>query len=217
MSNRKAPLSKPTPVNPPKRGRPRSEKAREAILEAAAELLLARGFVAVSMESVAGRAGVSKATIYRWWSTKEALALDALYHDWDITAEVPDTGSLRRDLLALLRPWARLVASRPYAPVVGMLVTKAHADPAFAEEYLTRLVKPRRDRARAILDRAVERGEIDGGFPVSVALDMLYGPVYHRLLHGHARITDRFVSDVVDMVVHAVIGVTANGAANPSQ
>jgi len=65
-----------------RRGRPRSEKARLAILEAAAELLLARGLSAVSMDAVAERAGVSKATIYRWWHTKEALALDALYSQW---------------------------------------------------------------------------------------------------------------------------------------
>jgi AcrR family transcriptional regulator len=216
VPDRKASMGKPTAVDPPKRGRPRSERAREAILAAAAEMLLARGLVAVSMESVAERAGVSKATIYRWWPTKEALALDALYHDWDVTAGVPDTGSLRRDLLALLRPWARLVSSRPYAPVIGMLVAKANTDPAFAEEYMTRLVKPRRDRARAIFERAIERGEIGGGIPVAVAIDLLYGPIYHRLLHGHARITDRFVGDVVDMVVHAVIGLTANGGGKPS-
>src|SRR5262245_51477351 len=65
-----------------RRGRPRSEKARLAILEAAADLLLARGLSAVSMDAVAERAGVSKATIYRWWHTKEALALDALYNEW---------------------------------------------------------------------------------------------------------------------------------------
>lgn len=211
------PTDRAAAVDPPKRGRPRSEKAREAILGAAGEMLLARGLVAVNMESVAERAGVSKATIYRWWPTKEALALDALYDDWDITSELPDTGSLRRDLLALLRPWARLVASKPYAPVIGMLISKAHTDPAFAEEYLARLVKPRRDRARAVFDRAVERGEIDGCFPVAVGLDLLYGPIYHRLLHGHARITDRFVNDVVNMVVHAVIGVTADGRAKPSR
>ena len=66
----------------PPRGRPRSEKARKAILAAAAELLLARGLSAVSMDAVAERAGVSKATIYRWWPTKETLALDALYTEW---------------------------------------------------------------------------------------------------------------------------------------
>src|ERR1700704_255725 len=90
-------------AEPPRRGRPRSEKARVAILEAAAELLLARGLSAVSMDAVAERAGVSKATIYRWWPTKETLALDALYTEWAAAGPHPrDTGSLRRALLCLL-------------------------------------------------------------------------------------------------------------------
>ena len=102
-------------AGPPRRGRPRSERAREAILSAAAELLLARGLGAVSMDAVAERAGVSKATIYRWWPTKETLALEALYHEWDTARPSSrDTGSLRGDLLALLRPWIRLVRARPY-------------------------------------------------------------------------------------------------------
>ena len=100
----------------PQRGRPRSEKARTAILEAAAELLLARGLSAVSMDAVAERAGVSKATIYRWWPTKETLALDALYTSGPAAAPARDTGSLRGDLLSLLRPWARLASSRPVRP-----------------------------------------------------------------------------------------------------
>src|SRR5947209_19907530 len=89
----------------PLRGRPRSEKARLAILEAAAELLLARGLSAVSMDTVAERAGVSKATIYRWWPTKETLALDALYNEWAaVRPPARDTGSLPGDLLSLPRP-----------------------------------------------------------------------------------------------------------------
>jgi len=89
-------MTDPAAIAAPRRGRPRSEKARQAILHAAAELLLNHGLGAVSMDTVAERAGVSKATIYRWWPTKETLALDALYHEWD-TAQpsLPDTGSLR--------------------------------------------------------------------------------------------------------------------------
>src|SRR6201987_5458636 len=99
----------------PLRGRPRSEKAHKAIMDAAAELLLARGLSAVSMDAVAERAGVSKTTIYRWWPTKESLALDALYTEWAAVQPGPrDTGTLRGDLLALLRPWARLATSKPY-------------------------------------------------------------------------------------------------------
>src|SRR3954447_24587005 len=101
-------MTEDTTPGPPRRGRPRSEKAREAILGAAAELLLARGLGAVSMDAVAERAGVSKATIYRWWPTKEMLALDALYHEWAaVRPRARETGSLRGDLLSLLRPWVR--------------------------------------------------------------------------------------------------------------
>jgi AcrR family transcriptional regulator len=187
------------------RGRPRSEKAHQAILQAAAELLLDRGLGAVSMDAVAERAGVSKATIYRWWPTKEALALDALYTEWAAAQPYPrDTGSLLGDLLALLRPWARLATSRPYARVIAALLTQAQTDPAFAAEYRTRVVEPRREVAREIFRRAIERGEIPAGTNVEVALDLLYGPLYHRLLHGHAPLNDRFVREVVDMALSGI-------------
>jgi AcrR family transcriptional regulator len=188
------------------RGRPRSETARTAILDAAAELLLAHGLAAVSMDTVAERAGVSKATIYRWWPTKETLALDALYTEWAAVRPAPrDTGSLRGDLLSLLRPWARLAASRPYARVIGSLITEAQTDPAFAKEYHDRVVEPRRDQARAILRRAVDRGELAAGTKIEVALDLVFGPLYHRLLHGHAPLNDRFVRDCVDMALNGIL------------
>jgi AcrR family transcriptional regulator len=187
------------------RGRPRSERARLAILAAAAELLLDRGLAAVSMDAVAARAGVSKATIYRWWPTKEALALDALYTEWAAAqpSEV-DTGSLRGDLLSLLTPWARVASSRPYGRVIAALLSEAQTDPAYAAEYRQRVVQPRRDRVRAILARAVERGEIPAATKTEVAIDLLYGPLYHRLLHGHAPLDDQFVEDVVDMALAGI-------------
>jgi AcrR family transcriptional regulator len=182
-----------------RRGRPRSEKAGKAILDAAAELLLEHGLEAVSMDAVADRAGVSKATIYRWWPTKETLALEALYQEWDTARpSPPDTGSLRGDLLALLRPWIRRVRARPYGRVVAALIAEAQTDPEFAAEYHRRFVEPRRDPARALFKRALERGEIPPETKVEVALDLLYGSLYHRLLHGHAPLNDRFLQDVVD-------------------
>jgi AcrR family transcriptional regulator len=187
------------------RGRPRSEKAHKAILDAAVELLLARGLSAVSMDAVAERAGVSKATIYRWWPTKETLALDALYTEWAAASPHPrDTGSLRGDLLALLRPWAGLASSRPYGRVIAALITEAQTDPVFAAEYRQRVVEPRRDQARAVFRRAIERGEIPADTKIEVALDLLYGPLYHRLLHGHAPLTDRFTQDVIDMALSGI-------------
>jgi AcrR family transcriptional regulator len=189
-----------------RRGRPRSAEAHEAILQTAASLLLDRGPDAVSMDELARRAGVSKATIYRWWPTKEALALDALYAEWAKGGGLPspDTGTLRGDLLALLRPWVRRLRDRPYARVLGTFITKAHNDPAFAAEYLARVIAPRRENARPIFDRAVARGEIAPDVPIEVAMDLIYGAIYHRLLHGHAPVTDRFVTQVVDTALNGI-------------
>ncbi|HEX4788283.1 MAG TPA: TetR/AcrR family transcriptional regulator [Actinospica sp.] len=192
---------------PTPRGRPRSERARTAILDAAAQLLLARGLSAVSMDAVAEQAGVSKATIYRWWPSKETLALDALYTEWAAAQPAPrDTGTLRGDLRALLRPWARLTAKQPYARVVAALLSEAQTDPAFAEEYRRRIVEPRREMAKAVFLRAAERGEVAADLKIDVALDLVYGPLYHRLLQGHAKLTDRFVQDVVDMALAGLTG-----------
>ena len=199
-------MSRTATTETAKRGRPRSEEARMAILQAASELLLVRGLGAVSMDAVAKKAQVSKATIYRWWPTKETLALDALYHEWGGKRAAPrDTGTLRSDLLALLRPWARLVSSQPYGRVIGAFITKAHTDRAFADQYLARLVQPRREQARTIFTRAIERGEIAADLDIEVALDLLYGALYHRLLHGHAPLNDRFVGDVVEMALSGLL------------
>ena len=188
------------------RGRPRSERAQKAILAAAIELLLEQGLHAMSMDAVAERAGVSKATIYRWWPSKELLALDALATEWQVTAPdtTRDTGSLRGDLLARLRPWLRQLRDKPYGRVVAGLVATAQADAEFAELYLERFVRPRRDAMRPVLLRAVERGEIPSNLDLEVALDLIYGPIYHRMLHSHAPLDERFARNVVDTIIAGI-------------
>ncbi|MGO9820779.1 MAG: TetR/AcrR family transcriptional regulator [Solirubrobacteraceae bacterium] len=205
-------MSDTAPAQVRRRGRPRSEAARAAILDAAEELLLDRGLGAVSMDAIAERAGVSKATIYRWWPTKEALALDALYYEWAAASDPGrDTGSLKGDLLALLRRWVRRVGSRPYARVIAALIEEARTDPKFAEEYLDRLVRPRRAQATSVFTRALDRGEIRADLDIEVALDLIYGALYHRLLHGHAPLDDTFVAQVVEMAVDGLHATARDG------
>jgi hypothetical protein len=97
---------------------------------------------------------------------------------------------------------------------VAALITEARTDPQFAEQYRARFVEPRREPARALFRRAIERGEIPPDTDVELALDLLYGPIYHRLLHGHAPLSDRFVEAVVDP---ALAGLAAPPLHAPSQ
>ena len=202
---------------PRPRGRPRSEKARTAILTAAIDLLLEQGLHAMSMDDVAQRAGVSKATIYRWWPSKELLALDALATAW--ATPTPDaqrnTGSLRGDLLAGLRTWLRQLKQRPYGRVIAGLVAQAQTDPEFAKLYREHFVQPRRANTRELLRRAIDRGEIPPDTNIDVTLDLLYGPIYHRLLHGHAPLTDRFAQQVIDTVITGITRTAANQYPTP--
>lgn len=188
------------------RGRPRSERARTAILASAMELLLDRGLPAMSMDDVARLAGVSKATIYRWWPSKERLALDALAAEWASPSATNQsvTGTLRAELLTRFRPWIRQLNRKPYARVVAGLVAAAQADAVFADLYREHFVQPRRDATRDLLVRARDRSEIATDTDLEVALDLLYGPIYHRLLHGHAPLTERFAQQVIDAVIAAM-------------
>jgi AcrR family transcriptional regulator len=196
----------------PRRGRPRSESAHRAILAAAAELLLEQGLGAASMDAVAARAGVSKATIYRWWPSKERLALDALYADWaHIDVAEPDTGTVRGDLLALVGPWVRELSRRPYGRLVAEFVVAAHTDLEFARDYRVRFVEPRRERMRAVFTRAIERDEIAQGTDVEIAVDLIYGALYHRLLHRHAPLTAGAAESVVDTALRGIAPATVRG------
>jgi AcrR family transcriptional regulator len=189
-----------------RRGRPRSETRKQAILQAAFELLGERGLAATSMDAVAERAGVSKATIYRWWDSKELLALDALYAAWDTAGLVTrQTGTLRAEMLALVRPWVRLVATGPSARILTALLAEAQNDPEFGQAYRAHFIEPRRDQARAVFSRAIARGEIPAAIDVEVAIDLLWGPLYHRLFHGHAPLNDGFVRRSVDTVLTGIL------------
>jgi AcrR family transcriptional regulator len=188
------------------RGRPRSEKSQKAILAKAIEILLEQGLSSMSMDDVAKRANVSKATIYRWWASKELLAMDALANEWALPTPSSglDTGSLRGDLLARLRPWLRQLNQKPYERIIAGLLAQTQTDPEFAKLYREHFVAPRRDETRMLLLRAIDRGEIAAETNLELTLDLLYGPIYHRLLHGHAPLNDGFAAQVIDAVIAAI-------------
>jgi AcrR family transcriptional regulator len=169
--------------------------------------MLEHGPEGVSMDAIAERASASKATIYRWWPSKYDLALDALLQDWEGLSGHRDTGSLRGDLLAVLKPWVKHVSSRPYGRVIAELVAHAHRDTAFALAWRERFLEVRRRRGRAAFERAIERGEIAGETDVELALDLIFGSLYHRLLHRHAPLNAAVAGRVVDAVLSGSVEV----------
>jgi AcrR family transcriptional regulator len=186
---------------PARRGRPRSEEADRAILDAATELLAERGLAGMSIEEVATRAGVGKATIYRRWRSRGALALDAFVREFQGLQPVPDTGTLRGDLIAALRAWVRAVTRTPMGRVLLGLIAEAQHDPAVADAWRMQVMEPLRAQRTVIVRRAVARGEIPASTDPDIVLDLLYGASYHRLLHGHRPLTDDFVCDAVDLII----------------
>jgi len=187
------------------RGRPRSERARRAILKAAGELLERDGFTAVTMERIAERAGVSKATIYRWWPNKAAVMTDSFLELMVADTSPLDTGSAREDLRLRLRGLAHMLAGRS-GRFVAALIAESQTDSEVAEALRTHWISVRRRETRPLLRRGIERGELRSDLDLEVAIDALYGPVYWRMLTGYAPLSDDFVDRLVD---HVIVGLRA--------
>jgi AcrR family transcriptional regulator len=182
-------------------GRPRSAEADIAILEAATAILAERGLAGMSMEEVAARAGVGKATVYRRWPSRGALALDAFMSEFRSQLPLPDTGTLRGDLLAALRAWSRAVSRTRAGRMLAGLLAEAQRDPQLATAWRERVFDPLRAQHKALVESAARRGEISPDTDADVVLDLIFGAAYHRLLHGHLPLNDRFARQVVDLVM----------------
>jgi AcrR family transcriptional regulator len=183
------------PVSP-RPGRPRSEKTRLAILEAAADIMMESGFAATTIESIAARAGVSKVTIYKWWSSRGAVAIDAYFHRFRETIAFSDSGDVAGDLTAQILLVVRAFRGRA-GEVMAELLGHAQGDPALAEMWRERWLQPRRDATTVVLRRAIDRGQIRSDISLAVLMDELYGPVYYRLLARHEPLSDAFARELV--------------------
>jgi AcrR family transcriptional regulator len=160
----------------------RSEEARQAVLEAADDLLVERGFAKVTMEGIAARAGVAKQTIYRWWSSKVDVLLDAFIDDMAQHLTPDDHGDLGHDLRVHLGKVADFLTRSDAGAVFRALAGQAQHDPDMATRLRTDYLGQQRDRDRLPLLRAIERGQLPSDTDVDLALDQLLGPVYYRVL-----------------------------------
>ena len=182
-------------------GRPRNPELDRAILDAAAQLLAEEGYERMSIESVAHRAGVGKPTIYRRWSSKQAMVIDALARLND-GVEIPGEGSVRDRLTTFLeRLWRE--AAKPHSdrmPVLSHLMGEIHRSPELREAVRSTFVAERRRRVQALLREGIENGEIDPSVDVGVVTDMALSPLVARKLLMGGKISPGEARSIVDVL-----------------
>jgi len=185
------------PPNPQRR----SERARQAILDAAFRLSAERGYAQVTVEAIAAAAGVGKQTIYRWWRSKGAVVLDALLRAAEPEIGFPDTGDIRADLEKQITSVAGLMTDRRFGAPYRGVIAESQYDAALAQAFYGRLIGPRMAACVQRLAAAQGQGQVVAGIDLGAATELLYGPVYHRLLLHSGVLTAEYVGRVVDMVL----------------
>jgi AcrR family transcriptional regulator len=175
---------------PRARGRHRSLQAEAAILKATLYLLERQPLRKVTADAIAQRAGVSKATIYKWWPNKSLVALDAYLAGMSEQVPIPDTGSAERDFTQQLKSVMAFYTS-PLGRLFPQFIAEGQSDPGFLALFRERFLYARRDTARVMWRRGVDRGEIREEIDSEIVLDLIYGPMVFRLLAGHGSLSDR--------------------------
>jgi AcrR family transcriptional regulator len=204
------PKSKAPP--PKRRGRQRSVEAESAILQAAVELLSKKPLNEVTAEAIAQKAGVSKATIYKWWPNKNLVALDAFGARLQADVAIPNTGSAKRDFTRQLQDTIIFYKS-PMGRMLRQFLAEGQSDPAFLELFRERFLKSRRDSILAIWRRGVERGEIRREVEGELVLDLIFGPMVYRLMAGHGPLDENQAATIIDTIFR---GLQKGPAAQPA-
>ena len=183
-----------------RRGRPRSERVHRKILEATRQLLTEGSFADLRLEHVAARAGVSKATIYRRWRSKEALALELLIELAGPHIAVEETGNTREEMLAAIVNPMRAVTDTSFGPVIRALLSHIAVNPSLGDPFRATVVQARRDEVARVIARGIARGDLRTDADPTIATELLVGPVYFRLMFG-GKLTVAFANRVVDNVL----------------
>lgn len=183
----------------------RNERSRQAILDAARELVTEVGYAKVTIEGIAARAGVGKQTIYRWWRHKGAVIFDsflALSEGAEGMA-LPDTGDIEADLKTVMRATAAEFADPGFEAPIRALNMEIINDPELAAQYRDKLAEPVNEAKKARLRSAQRAGQFATDADLDLALELLYGPLYQRWLHRSGPLTPEYADALVDLILKA--------------
>lgn len=178
------------------------------MLRTVGALLLSEGSADLTFERVSRAAGVSKTTLYKWWPSKGALALDGYFHAVEQTLAFHDTGDIRADLISQLRAFAELLTRTPGGRVLAELIGQSQTDGELAAAFRRLYSSQRRHLAGERLRQAQDVHQIRSDVDVQIVVDQLWGAVYHRLLIPDEPITDRFILGLVSNLLDGVAPAT---------
>ncbi|MBD2772739.1 TetR/AcrR family transcriptional regulator [Iningainema tapete] len=185
-------------------GRPRSVEAEQAILNATWKLLIEGTVRDLSIEAIARAAGVGKTTIYRWWQSKTAVVIDAFLAK--VTNEIPfpdkssATEALTEQVISLVKAY-----SGDYGRIVAEIIAEGQGDKEALENFRQRFLLPRRLAARAVIEKGIQSGEFDPNLDAELAMDILYGPIYYRLLIAHLPLNEEFALSLLERALRCFL------------
>jgi AcrR family transcriptional regulator len=211
LAKKKRPAA--APAAPARIGRPRDEAARAAILRSANAILEEKGIGGFTIEAVAARAGVAKTTIYRWWPSRGALAMAGFLAETAPKISYPDSGSARADLISQLRRVASVYGGKT-GRVLAAILAEGQRDPNTMAAYIEGYAHPRREEAKAILSAGVKRGELRADIDLEATVDVLYGPIYYRMLVPLAPLDPKWAEKIAN---HVFVGLLKSKAAPPKR
>jgi len=183
--------------------RRRSDRAHAAILEAASETVRELGYGKTTIEGIAARAGVGKQTIYRWWSAKGAVVLDALLAE-QTEPEWPDSGDLGSDLRLVLRATIREFADERTSATLRALMIDMQDDPALSESVMTRMLGPQLEATKRRLRSAQQAGQVDPAVDLDLAVEMIFGPIYHRWILRTHSLDEAYADALTNLAIRAL-------------
>lgn len=188
------------------RGRRPLEQVRAEVLDAAAELLVSEGFAGFTIEKVAARSGASRVTLYKYWPSRGALALDAYLHQTGDRIAFRDTGDIGADLATVLLGFTELMRIPAQHRAFTQLVGAAQSDAELALAFDSHYFGPRRIEAVNLLQAAIDRGQIRGDTDPATVVDLLWGACYQRLLLPNlsGTLTDDFIRTLVATVMRGI-------------
>jgi AcrR family transcriptional regulator len=195
----------------PRLDRPRSVRAHEAVVDATIELLQEGGYPSATIDAISGRSGVSKATIYKHWPSRTAVAVEAFGKLMDSAVPLPDTGTARGDFSEQIRLVSAFYTSA-LGQVYAQLLAAGVSDPAGARYFREYFLGDRRKAIAKVWQRALNRGEVNADVDVEIAIDVLFGPLIFRLLTGHAPLARADADAVADAVLTGLLSEQGRAA-----